>query len=123
MNREKQIEEMARITCSLHRGYLDNTCGGNSECDFNCHHYNRCEALYNAGYRKQSEVAAEIFAEIDEMFRKDLQRYNDAIEPTDGEEIKRIFNSHIISAETYRGTIAELKKKYTEATHGPKRTN
>lgn len=50
-----QIEEMAVTTCSLYRRYLDKKCGGNSDCDFNCHHYTRCENLYNAGYRKQSD--------------------------------------------------------------------
>lgn len=60
MSREKQIEEMAVTTCSLYRGYLDKKCAGNNECDFNCHHYNRCEKLYEKGYRKQSENVIEL---------------------------------------------------------------
>lgn len=50
MNGEKQIEEMAKITKA--HCELDNQCGS-------CHWEtcNEClaEALYNAGYRKQSE--------------------------------------------------------------------
>jgi hypothetical protein len=37
-------------------------CAGVQECDMKCLHYQRCEALYNEGYRKQSEVVDE-FAE------------------------------------------------------------
>lgn len=53
-NRNSHIEEMAVTTCSLYRGYLDKKCAGNGECDFNCHHYDRCEKLYEKGYRKQT---------------------------------------------------------------------
>lgn len=61
--REKQIEEMARIICGLctKEGCL---CDG-GYCNFNCHDYERAKRLYNAGYRKQSEVAREIFAVTD----------------------------------------------------------
>ena len=57
MSREKQIEEMAITTCSLYRAYLEKACAGNVECYFNCHHYDRCEKLYNKGYRKQEWIS------------------------------------------------------------------
>ena len=49
MDKAKQIEEMTKI---IH-GYCEAPCkdGG---CQ-NCFEYKRAEALYNAGYRKQSE--------------------------------------------------------------------
>ena len=55
MSRVKQVEEMAVTTCSLYRAYLDEKCAGNDDCDFNCHHYSRCEKLYEKGFRKQVE--------------------------------------------------------------------
>jgi hypothetical protein len=64
--RDKQIEEMAKDFCAL-----------NMPCE-ECHLYNnRCRAkkyatrAYNAGYRKASDVAEEIFAEIDKLLAVD----------------------------------------------------
>ena len=83
MNREKQIEEMAKI---IHP-YCKAPCP-NGGC-IGCFSYRLSEALYNAGYRKASEVAREIF-----------------------EEIEQATKNHGI---TYtQRKIAELKKKYTE---------
>ena len=63
MSKEKQIEEMALIIC----GFKDCTdcisrmglrkCGGKAY----------AERFYNAGYRKQTETAREIFWEIDKL--------------------------------------------------------
>lgn len=55
MDKEKQIEEMTKITCSMYCRNRDKKCAGVQECDMKCLQYQRCEALYNAGYRKQSE--------------------------------------------------------------------
>lgn len=55
MNKEKQIEEIAKILCGQTRGC--------EHCMFN---YNTCferkdaEEIYNAGYRKASEIFEEI---------------------------------------------------------------
>ena len=85
MNKDKQIEKMAKDFCAL-----------NMPCE-ECHLYkNRCHAkkyatrAYNAGYRKSADVAREIFEEIDKLHLHvtnefDLIRYE------------------------------ELKKKYTES--------
>ena len=86
MNREKQIEEMAKITCQMYRRDKEKKCAGVQECDMKCLHYQRCEALYNAGYRKTSDIAREIFEELKSAGLSEL-RYP---------------------------IIAELKKKYTE---------
>ena len=86
MSRENQIEEMAKAT--MKHCEIDNQCGS-------CHWTtcNEClsEVLYNAGYRKQKEVAREIFAEIENLFIKD--------------------NFRLIRN---RSDFVELKKKYTE---------
>ena len=91
MSRDKQIEEMASI--------INLPCSGHcEECpslDCGCLEKLRAVSLYNAGYRKASDVAEEIFAAIEEMVITEKSNdgcalYLDKVE------------------------LAELKKKYTE---------
>ena len=58
----KQIEGMARIICKTtsNRGNCEK-CGFNKQCS----KFEDATNLYNNGYRKASEVAADIFAEIE----------------------------------------------------------
>jgi DNA-directed RNA polymerase subunit F len=88
MSRDKQIEEMAKAVC-----HLDRTC---DECmtSFECKAMMYAKRFYNAGYRKASEVAEEIFAEIGELINEYL----------DGRSYRHEFLTK----------IAELKKKYTQ---------
>ena len=66
MSKEKQIEEMARFCCTTCEMFTNNPVGANkSPCALD-NDYNSCplcieaaERLYNAGYRKQSEVIEE----------------------------------------------------------------
>lgn len=55
----KQIEEMAKVLCGITKPCKD--CRLNSQCLA----YNSADVLYNAGYRKASEVAREFFVEIE----------------------------------------------------------
>ena len=55
MDEEKQIEQMARITCQMYTPQYDKRCAGVGECDYKCLHYQRCEVLYATGYHKQPE--------------------------------------------------------------------
>lgn len=87
MNKEKQIEEMAKDFCAV-----------GIPCE-ECHLYkNRCHAkkyatrAYTAGYRKASEVAREIFEEIEYL----------------------IWQNDTHPASELTEALAELKKKYTE---------
>lgn len=63
--KEKQIEEMAVIL----------TDGGCTKCNcdengkFNCLPMYNAELLYNAGYRKTSDIAREIFDDIERTFK------------------------------------------------------
>lgn len=60
MDREKQIEEMAKVMCG--------GCPDNNECmRCLCATWYNAEDLYKAGYRKKSEVAKEIFEKIDNI--------------------------------------------------------
>ena len=67
MNKEKQIEEMA-ILIAAQKGY---GCNEKDRCDMSCQvfkvgciPYEAAQILYNAGYRKQIEVAREIISEF-----------------------------------------------------------
>lgn len=107
MEKEKQIEEMAKITCQMYRREEAKKCAGVQNCDCKCLQYNRCEALYNLGYRKASEVAREII--------KDL------VDFADDKERHRRINGHgvwyIDEGDVKIGItdfIDELKKKYLE---------
>ena len=98
MNRERQIEEMAVIL----------TDGGCTKCNcdengkFNCLPMYNAGLLYNAGYRKQSEIVKEIFEEIERILSLNyccclLQGATEHYEYYEGNIAK---------------DIAELKKKY-----------
>ena len=85
MSREKQIEEIANILWHIPNNYFLNS-------------YNDCERIAeciydDGGYRKQSEVAKEIFDAIKE---------------------KLIFNTYGIATISNK-TFCELKKKYTKS--------
>ena len=112
MTIEKQIEEMVKIMnecCNVYdeQGrHIRNKCyeceewSDDNHC---CCSYNTKEAaaLYNAGYRKASEIAREIFEEIESCLWSETQ-YGDS---------KLCFE---INSAKY----AELKKKYTEEDEG-----
>ena len=104
MSRDKQIyideavEGMAsairEITtkCGKCEYYKDGSCLKPIDigCNENEDILNCCDAIYEKGYRKTSEVARKIFEEAD-----------------------KIFMANCLSLETY-GAWLELKKKYTE---------
>ena len=104
--KEKQIEEMAKI---IHKGELDRNKGGldctefptNTVIQVGLQRLAGAKALYNAGYRKTSEVAREIFAEIesckwsetqygDQMlcFEINSEKYNTLKKKYESEEVK-----------------------------------
>lgn len=71
MSRDEQIEEMATIICQ--NTEFDTMWG---EC------YQSAEALYNAGYRKASDVAREVVEDMREMIKgyENIDVYLDRIE-------------------------------------------
>lgn len=67
MSKEKEIQEMAEvINCMDERNahYYDKHM---QECEAFADAENIAKALYNAGYRKEIDVAEEIFAELDRV--------------------------------------------------------
>lgn len=91
MNKEEQIEEMAKTLCEDY-GNCKNCTLINPECENPCTVEDDCEKLYNAEYRKASDIAREIFEEIEYL----------------------IWQNDTHPASELREGIAELKKKYTE---------
>ena len=97
---EKQIEEIACDKC-LHYG----ACLFNSEyVPTPCHKYEN-----NAGYRKASDVAREIFEEIE---KTTASVYNDFMFNRDGVGMRAHYVVEF--SDELDLAIAELKKKYTE---------
>jgi hypothetical protein len=116
MNKEKQIEEMAKKVisdiCPFYKEY--GTCKQcNTKLDIGdepCYWEYMAKAIVRYGYRKASEVALEAI----DKFQSDIMRifidmccgndYNKINLLQIGDTIDSIYDSH----------IAELKKKYTE---------
>ena len=98
-DREKQIEEMRKDIFAAFCGYAK------WEEDWQ----SLAEAVYNAGYRKASKVAREIFEEIEQVMSSLDRRYMASGNP------KQSWGVRGAMAE-----IAELKKKYTEEKDGTK---
>ena len=99
MNKDKQIEEMASIIGDC-KSTPDEICDKHLKCA-DC----KASRCYNAGYRKASEVAREIFAEIENKLQANMsgEFRGDSVEWFD------YFELHLAE------DIAELKKKYTES--------
>lgn len=96
MNRDKQIEEMAKNICSEYDCIIP--CQSCAYYEYaNCRDVKSAEKLYNAGYRKSTDLAREIFEEIEKNMV--------AIDDIDFNHFRAIG----------RRTFAELKKKYTKS--------
>ena len=96
MSREKQIEEMANILWHIPNNYY-----------YYLNSYNDCkriaECIYDDGsYRKQSEVAKEIFDEIKKLVSTNKKTVACAT-----------YEETIFYIEDFIEDLAELKKKYT----------
>lgn len=105
MNRDKQIEEMAKNVC-----HLDRTC---NECmtSFECKAMMYAKRFYTAGYRKSTEVAREIFEEIERAF---FTYYNERVTYSSPTLPYHFREAVGFSLNEMFMKIAELKKKYTD---------
>ena len=100
----KQIEEMTKIICQMYRREKEKKCAGVQDCDCKCLQYNRCEALFNMGYRKTTDVAREIFAELETVLYKIVKPSIRAV----GIVETKIMDGFHIRIEDYNA----IKKKY-----------
>ena len=110
MNRDKQIEEMAKIICTptAKKGNCD-------KCGFkrHCSKFDDATDLYNAGYRKASEVASEVIDEIFEILDAEYRNYDtEALSDT----LNKMYMSSRNTVIKITAELVELKKKYTEET-------
>ena len=115
----KQIEEIAKhfcLTCEMER---DGRClDGKNPCK--CYFsLAAAEALYNAGYRKQEDVAREIFTQLEEEIKSAIAVNYKAREARMNRGYSEIDDNMMSSIwakiNTLRGIldfIEELKKKY-----------
>lgn len=98
MNEEKRIEEMTKV---IDQAKYDMWVGkAHQSGDFTNHSKNIAKALYKADYRKATDVAREVFEEIEKNMV--------AIDDIDFNHFRAIG----------RRTFAELQKKYTEGGNG-----
>jgi hypothetical protein len=115
MDREKQIEEMAKVLHERCREISEDTeslakleaQGKTMPDDF-------AEALHNAGYRKASEVAEEIFAEIEEIRLRQIRKSEFFRNGSTEEMERKFYEGAEWGLRQLSHWIAELKKKYTE---------
>jgi hypothetical protein len=105
MEKQKQIEEMAFTDVDILANDINQHCADLAETycgGINCLSC-LAHALTEKGYRKASEVAEKIFAEIDEELGGLMNTYHKSQRFSDADVIRYA-----------RCLIAELKKKYTE---------
>lgn len=114
---EKQIEGMARIMCkpTANKGNCER-CGFHKQCS----KFDDATDLYNASYRKQSETAKEIFAEIGKILTAKYNsiqagchhrmRCGNVDTPQGMEELGELSGVRQVIAE-----IKAFEKKYLEA--------
>lgn len=100
MDKDKQIEEMAELTEQHCR--IDNMCGS---CSWETCNECLSEVLYNAGYRKASDVAREVITEFANMLKCHSFYMSDEY----GE-----VNELVVTVKAINEIEADLKKKYTE---------
>lgn len=114
---EKQICEMAELICdNMVHGLCDTT---GYICNHNCEYKCRAKDLYNAGYRKQSGTAKEIFAEVGKILTAKYNsiqagchhrmRFGNADTPQGMKELGELSGVRQVIAE-----IKDFEKKYLE---------
>ena len=111
-SKEKQIDEMAKDICGLGRD-----CHGcTASMSYICKAKKYAERAYDKGYRKASEVAEEIFAEMrEELVRYLMLNENIAIKckEENGELNAEYWKGKLSAFKQIQGFIdVELKKKY-----------
>ena len=109
--RDKQIVEMTKDLCDIQ-------CNGMrcNICDTGCEWRMLAIALYNAGYRKASDVAREIFEEIEKIEKRLLNRQKKCDKEAQKAgwylEVREAYEGQSEGIGLCLDYLAELKKKY-----------
>ena len=106
-SKDKQIEEMAKVIARRSTAFR------NPNVAFMTTATKTAESLYTAGYRKDSEVIEEVFAEIERFLVEKLSSINAFRKKGDS-----FYDGEIHALELLLYKNAELKKKYTEEKNG-----
>ena len=121
MNRDKQIEEMARIPES------EMGMSGYSKFSWKLWEAGLCtmaeaekadQIMRNMGYRKADEVAREIFEEIDRMLEEEYVHIEKCKEKARDDDVFCELDGELCGLDMAQSLIAELKKKYITKTEG-----
>ena len=121
MTRDKQIEEMAKALTAYEKKLCDrlpkDKCLLTSavHAQVSCDYCKISEFLVNAGYRKASDVAREIFEEIEAEIKLALESNYKVLPQLEfSNELYNSVRGKIDALRGIEGFIAELKKHYTE---------
>lgn len=117
MTDKQQIEEFTKITCDMYRRDYEKKCAGVQECDMKCLQYQRCEALYNIGWRKVPENAVVLTQEeLEEMVKAKMKCINDMAMITRKEPAKEFWDKlqeiAVTSFLNSEGDICYLEEEY-----------
>lgn len=102
MSRDKQIEEMAQCLCEYNRGTL--CILDDKDCDLQCTYGKLANKLTAKGYRKSTDLAEEIFAEVKQALDISVETEH--------------FKGSWFNMNKFMQSLAELKKKYTKGGKG-----
>lgn len=112
MNKENQIDEMAKDMCEY---YYEGTCYQDKKpCDCKCDIFTDAQYLYSKGYRKSTDIAEEIFDEFHNMLLKFVSDFDDGLEKANDKATTVVLDcarETILLVILY---LAGLKKKYTQ---------
>lgn len=109
MSKEKQIVEMAKVIARRSTAFR------NQNVAFMTTATKTAESLYNAGYRKATDVAEEIFAEIEaEIYAALTSNYNFIQQYELLDALWSRVNGRIDALRGIDGFLDELKEKYTK---------
>ena len=114
----KQIDEMCEVlrqnyeSCKTCRWYEAGLCLDN--CELSEDNQIVCEALFNAGYRKATDVAEEIFEVIEDKLTDKIQYWMEKAEGIKGQYEAGYLYERISTIEDLLNLLGEIKDKYTE---------
>lgn len=107
MSKEKQIEEMAKVIARRSTAFR------NQNVAFMTTATKTAESLYNADYRKATDVAEEIFKEIEKLRLKEIHKCETLREQENEVLQRKYWEGGYNSLRQLSYWLAELKKKYT----------
>ena len=114
MSKEKQIKKVSKSRQEYlkFRPFADDLRKAESWCELDgvLNRYQTVKNLSKMGYRKASEVAEEIFAEIEEEIRSSVE----VITTIKDEEEGGWYDGELNMLGMFGNFLAELKKKYTQ---------